>query len=86
MAFRRFVPLAFVLGLLGCQTDIPNEPPPSTIVVAITVPSATDATQTVDGRAILPPSPNDFTLQAATCTAASSPCNRSSMRARTFRC
>jgi hypothetical protein len=69
MAFRRFAPLA--LALLGCQPDIPNEPPPATIVFAVTVPSATDASQAVGTRALSPPQPNDLTLQAATCTAAS---------------
>jgi len=71
MAIRRFAPLALALAVLGCQADIPNQSPPSTIVFAITVPSATDATQAVGTQVLAPPGPNDLTLQAASCTPAS---------------
>jgi hypothetical protein len=71
MEIRRFAPLALALAVLGCQADIPNQAPPSTIVFAITVPSATDATQAVGTQPLSPPGPNDLTLQAATCTPAS---------------
>src|SRR3989304_5175034 len=71
MAIRRFAPLALALAVLGCQADIPNQSPPSTIVFAITVPSATDATQAGGTPPLAPPGPNDLTLQAASCTPAS---------------
>ncbi len=67
MSLRRIVPLALVV--LACQADIPNQAPPSTVVFAVTVPSATDATQVVGTRPLSPPFPNDLLLQSATCNA-----------------
>lgn len=68
MSLRRFAPL--VLAVLACQADIPNQAPPSTVVFAVTVPSATDGTQAVGARPLSPPFPNDLLLQSATCNAA----------------
>ena len=59
MSLHRFAPLA--LALFGCQADIPNQSPPSTIVFAISFPSCSDGSQ------VLPaPSPNDLALRAFT--------------------
>lgn len=61
MSLRRFAPLALASAVLGCQADIPNQAPPSTLVYAISFPSCSDATQ-----ALSAPSPNDLALRAVT--------------------
>jgi hypothetical protein len=63
MSPRRTVPVAVVTAALAaaaCQPSISNQSPPATVAFAVSLPDASDGTQSFQ-----PPVPNDLILQAA---------------------
>ena len=62
MFLRRSLSAALAVAVaIACAPSVPNTPPPTTVVYAVSFPDTSDGTQ-----ALSPPVPNDLVLQAGT--------------------